>query len=152
MNKLFLVMVLSVFFAGPALAYDKDLAKNYEQYFSSFSGSGTGKAMQFISAKALVEGQKKGDNLFVLDIRTPGEKAIYGFNMTNSIAIPMNEVFKPESLKKIPEQLKVVVVCKGGTRAIAVATGLRNIGFSNVFVLKNGFADLANYLSATRAY
>ena len=71
-------MFLSVFTYGPAFAYDHGLAKNFEKYFSAFSGSKTGKAMQLISAKALVEGQKKGDNLFVLDIRTPGEKAIYG--------------------------------------------------------------------------
>ena len=144
--------MLTTLLSGPALAYDQDLAKNFQQYFSSFSGSATGKAMQFISAKALVEGQVKGDNLFVLDIRTPGEKSFYGFNMSNSLAIPMNEVFKPENLKKIPTSLKVVVVCKAGTRAIAVATGLRNIGFTNVFILKKGFADLANYVSPKTAY
>ena len=151
-KKLFLIVFLSVFIYGPAFAYDRGLAKNFEKYFSAFSGGGTGKAMQLISAKALVEGQKKGDNLFVLDIRTPGEKAIYGFNMTNSVAIPMNDVFKPDNLKKIPTTLKVVVVCKAGTRAIAVATGLRNIGFNNVFVLKKGFAGLANYVSVKNAY
>lgn len=152
MNKIFLAVTLYVFCIGPVFAYDKDLAKSFEQYFNSFSVGGTGKAMQFMSAKALVEGQKKGDNLFVLDVRTPGETSIYGFNMANSIAIPMNNVFKPENLKKIPESLKVVVVCKSGTRAIAVATGLRIIGFKNVFVLKNGFSALADYHSPGAAY
>ena len=152
MNKLFMTVILFVFFVSPVFAYDKELAKNFEQYFSSFSVGGTGKAMQFISAKTLVEGQQKGDNLFILDVRTPGETGIYGFNMANSLAIPMDKVFKPENLKKIPTGLKVVVVCKAGTRAIAVATGLRNIGFKNVFVLKNGFAALANYHSPKTAY
>ena len=49
MNKLFLTVILSAFFVGPVFAYDKGLAKNFEQYFSSFSVGGTGKAMQFIS-------------------------------------------------------------------------------------------------------
>ena len=152
MNKSLLTVILYVFFVAPVFAYDQELAKNFEQYFDSFSVGGTGKAMQFISAKALVEGQKKGDNLFMLDVRTPGETSIYGFNMANSLAIPMNKVFKPENLKKIPTTLKVVVVCKSGTRAIAVATGLRNIGFKNVFVLTNGFSALANYHSPKTAY
>ena len=104
MKKLFLVAILSIFFVGPALAYDRDLAKNYEQYFSSFATGNTSKAMQMISAQALVESLKKGDNLFVVDIRTPAETGVYGFNLTNSIAIPMNEVFKPENLKKEQNQ------------------------------------------------
>ena len=152
MKKLFLLMFLTVFFVGPAFAYDKGLAKSYEQYFSSFSGPGTSKAMQMMSAKDFVESLKKGDNLFVLDIRTPGETGVYGFNLTNSTAIPVNEVFKPENLKKIPTTLKVIVVCKEGTRASVVATGLRHIGFSNVFALKGGFSDLADYLSPSNIY
>ena len=152
MNKLLLTVILYMFIVAPVFAYDKNLAKHFEQYFDSFSVGDTGKAMQFISAKALVEGQKKGDNLFVLDVRTPGETSIYGFNMANSLTIPMNKVFKPENLKKIPTTLKVVVVCKSGTRAIAVATGLRNIGFKNVFVLVNGFSALADYHSPKTAY
>ena len=152
MNKLKLMVLLSAFITGPTFAYDKGLAKNFEQYFSTFTGANAGKSMQFISAKSLVEGQKKGDNLFVLDIRTPGETSFYGFNITNSLTVPMNEVFKANNLKKIPTNLKVVVVCKAGGRATAVATGLRNIGFKNVYVLKKGFAELAKYVSPKTAY
>ena len=152
MKKLFLLVILSVFFVSPAFAYDQGLAKSYEQYFSPFSGKATPKAMQMIPTKAFVESLKKGDELFVVDIRTPGETDIYGMNLTNSIVLPMNEVFKPENLAKIPTTGKVVIVCKAGHRSMAVATGLRHIGFKNVFVLKQGISDVANYLSPKNAY
>ena len=152
MNKLFLLVILSIFFVNPAFAYDKGLAKSYEQYFSPFSGKGTPKALQMIPTKDFVESVKKGDELFIVDIRTPGETGVYGLNLSNSITIPMNEVFKPENLAKIPATGKVVIVCKAGHRAMAVATGLRHIGFKNVFVLKNGISDVANYLSPKNAY
>ena len=152
MKKLFLLVILSVFFVSPAFAYDQGLAKSYEQYFSPFSGKATPKAMQMIPTKAFVESLKKGDELFVVDIRTPGETDVYGINLTNSIVLPMNEVFKPENLAKIPTTGKVVIVCKAGHRAMAVATGLRHIGFKNVFVLKQGISDVANYLSPKNAY
>lgn len=152
MKRLCLLVIIFVFFSAPALAYDKALAKSYEQYFSPFMGMNTGKAMQLISAKDFMESQKKGDNLYVVDIRTPAETGVYGFNLTNSIAIPANEVFKPENLAKIPATMKVVLVCKGGPRAVAVATGLRHIGFNKVYALKQGFSGLADYLNSKNAY
>ena len=152
MKKLFLLVILSVFFINPSFAYDQGLAKSYEQYFSPFSGKDTPKALQMIPTKVFIESLKKGDELFVVDVRTPGETGVYGLNLSNSIVIPMNEVFKPENLAKIPTTGKVVIVCKAGHRAMAVATGLRHIGFKNVFSLKNGISDVANYLSPKNAY
>ena len=152
MKKLFLLGILSVFFINPAFAYDKGLAKSYDQYFSPFSGKGTPKALQMIPTKAFIESLKKGDKLFVVDIRTPGETGVYGLTLSNSIVLPMNEVFKPENLEKIPTSGKVVIVCKAGHRAMAVATGLRHVGFKNVFSLKKGISDVANYLSPKNAY
>ena len=105
-----------------------------------------------IPTKAFIESLKKGDELFVVDVRTPGETGVYGLNLSNSIVIPMNEVFKPENLAKNPTTGKVVIVCKAGHRAMAVATGLRHIGFKNVFVLKEGISDVANYLSPKNSY
>lgn len=152
MKKLIGLVILSMLFTGPVFAYDKNLAKSYEKHFSEFAGKKTVKAMQMISAKSLMESQTKGDNLFILDIRTEGETAVYGFNLNNSMAISANEVFKPENLKKIPINMKVVVVCKGGIRAAMVATGLRHIGYKDAYVLKGGFAGLSSYVSPKNAY
>jgi len=152
MKKLFLFVFMFIFLAGPVFSYDQGLAKSYEQYFSPFSGMGTAKALQMIPTKAFVESLKKGDKLFIVDIRSSGETGVYGFNLANGVVIPMNEVFKPANLGKIPTSGKVVIVCKAGHRAMAVATGLRHIGFKNVFVLKHGLSDVAKYLSPKNAY
>ncbi len=152
MKKLFLLVILFVFFVGPVFSYDQGLAKSYEQYFSSFSGKGTGKALQMIPTKVFVESLKKGEKLFIVDIRTPGETGVYGFNLANSTVIPMNEVFTSANLAKIPTTGKVIIVCKAGHRAMAIATGLRHIGFKNVFVLKHGISDVAKNLSPKNAY
>ncbi len=150
--KKFLLFIVMLLMVGTAWSYDQGLAKSYEQYFSSFSGKGTAKALQMMPTKVFLGALKKGDKLFIMDIRTPGETGVYGLNLARSAVIPMNEVFKPANLVKIPTSGKVVVVCKAGHRAMAIATGLRHIGFKNVFVLKHGISDVANTLSPKNAY
>jgi len=152
MKKLFLLVFLSVFFVNPAFSYDQGLAKSYEQYFAPFSGNGTAKALQMIPTEVFIESLKKGEKLFILDVRTKAETGVYGFNLINSMVLPMNDVFKPENLAKIPTSGTVVIVCKAGHRAMAIQTGLRHIGFKNVFTLKKGISDVANYLSPKNAY
>jgi rhodanese-related sulfurtransferase len=152
MKKSFILIFISMFISSAAFSYDQGLAKSYDQYFSPFSGETTGNALQMIPTKAFIESLKYDEELFVVDIRTPGETGVYGFNFKNSITIPMNDVFKPKNLAKIPTTGKVVIVCKAGHRAMAIATGLRHIGFKNVFVLKSGISDIAQYLTPKSAY
>jgi rhodanese-related sulfurtransferase len=45
----------------------------------------------------------------------------------------------------------VVIICKSGTRATAVGTALRHIGFDNVYILKGGLMALSKYLSPKTA-
>jgi rhodanese-related sulfurtransferase len=135
-----------------AFSYDQGLAKSYEQYFNSFSGKGTAKALQMMPTNKFVESLKKGEKMFIVDILTPGETGVYGFNLPNSKVISMNDIFRAGSLAKLPTNGKIVIVCKAGHRAVAVAIGLRHIGFKNVFVLKHGISDVAKYLSPKTAY
>jgi rhodanese-related sulfurtransferase len=44
-----------------------------------------------------------------------------------------------------------VIVCKSGTRAFAVGTALRHIGFDNVSILKGGYMSLNKYLDPKTA-
>ena len=152
MKRLILLVIMSIFLVNPAFSYDQDLAKSYEDYFKPFSEKETGKSLQMMTTKSFIERLKYEENLFVIDIRTPGETSVYGFTFKNSIRVPMDEVFKEETLKQIPLTGKVVVVCKAGHRAMAISTGLRHIGFNNVFVLKNGIADIAASLTPGNAY
>ena len=90
--------------------------------------------------------------MFVLDVRTSGETAIVGMTLTNSAAIPMDQVFKPANLALIPTDRYVVVVCQGGVRAMAISTALRHAGFSNIYVLKGGAKELVKYTNQNTVY
>ena len=151
MKKLILTMIL-VLFSSTAWSFDEGLARSYSQYFQPFDGKATSKALHFVKAPGFVEAIKKGEKLFVLDIRTPAETAIVTMGVKDTLAVPMNKVFTPAVLSRIPTDRKVVVVCKAGVRAMAIATALRHTGFDNVYVLKGGIAGLAKYLTPKTAY
>jgi rhodanese-related sulfurtransferase len=150
--KIALLAVMLAMTTTTAWAYDEAMAESYAQYFEGFAGKETGKALQLMGSSDLMDAVKAGEDLFVLDVRTPAETGVYALTIAGSVAIPMNEVFKPENLARIPEDKKVVVVCRGSLRALAVATGLRHIGFDDVYVLAGGTMGLADYLTPKTAH
>ena len=152
MKRIFALLTTLMLTSSVAFAYDADLAGHFEQFYRPFDGKTCAKALQQIPAAGFVKSVKAGEKLFVLDVRTPGETGIYGIALEDSLAVPMGKVFKKEILDQIPTDRKVVVICKGGTRAMAVAMGLRQIGFANIFVLKGGFTALTTTLSPKTAY
>jgi rhodanese-related sulfurtransferase len=90
--------------------------------------------------------------VILLDVRTKKEQSIVGLTFENSLRLPMNEVFTPESLATIPTDKKVIVTCKSGVRCTVIALALRNIGFENVFAMKGGLTGLMKYLSPKTAF
>jgi rhodanese-related sulfurtransferase len=138
--------------AGTAFAYDADLARQFEQFYRTFDGKECAKLLQQMPPEDFLKAIKTGEKLFVLDVRTPGETGVLGITLEESLAVPMGKVFTAKTLDQIPTDRKVVVVCKGGYRAMTMAMGLRQIGFKNVFVLKGGVANLAKTLSPKTAY
>jgi rhodanese-related sulfurtransferase len=105
-----------------------------------------------LPVKDFVAALKAGEPLFVVDVRTPGETGIYGFRAPAGMVAPLPTLFAPETLDRLPTDRKIVVVCKGGHRAMAAAVGLRQIGFDDVYVLKGGLKALAAHLSPKTAY
>lgn len=151
MKKILMLVAISLI-AGSASAYDKGVASSYEKYFSPFAGKETTTALKLIKPNDFVTALKKGDKMFVIDVRTPGETEIVGLTIPSSAAIPMNQVFEPANLARIPTDRYVVIVCQGGVRAMATATALRHTGFINIYVLKGGAKDLVKYLNQNTAY
>lgn len=152
MLRLLLAIVGGVFLSMPAAAYDEALARTYEQFFSSFEEQQLPKALQMMPAEKVVEAIKKGENIVLMDVRTEQEQSIIGLTYENTLHLPMNEVFKPENLAKLPADRKIVVTCKSGVRCTVIAIGLRNIGFSNVFEMKGGLMALMKYLDPKTAF
>lgn len=152
MKKIIFFIITCFLVAGSAFGYNAEKAKNLEQFYQPFDGKGTAKQLQNIKAPDFVKAIKAGEDLFVLDVRAKAESGIYGITLPESMAVEMSQVFTPETLGKIPADRKVVVVCKSGYRATAIAMGLRQIGFENVYVLKKGLVELAKYMTVKNVF
>jgi rhodanese-related sulfurtransferase len=152
MKRMLVLLFTALLASSSVFAYDQGLAQRFEQFYQPFGGKACAKALQLIPAPDFVKAVKAKEIPLVLDVRTTGETAVLGIALENSLAVPMNQVFTPEILARIPTQGKVVVVCKSGARAMAVAMGLRQIGFENIFVLKGGLGELNKALSPKTAY
>jgi rhodanese-related sulfurtransferase len=132
-------------------SYDADLAASYARLFQPVAGAQAGKALHLMQPDAFVTKVQKGERLVVIDVRTPAETSIFTSALPESLAIPINELFAPDNLARVPTDAPVVVICKSGTRATAAGTALRHLGFDNVFILKGGFKALNDYLDAKTA-
>lgn len=147
-----LVLIFVISMSPQVLAYDEALAETYQRFFASFEEQDVPKAMHLIPPNKLVDAIKQGEDLVLLDVRTKREQSIVGLSDPNSLHMPMNEVFLPESLAQIPTDKKVIVTCQSGVRCTVIALALRNIGFDNVFAAKGGLAALIQYLGAKTAF
>jgi len=147
MRKWVVSVAVLLGFSGLSGAIDWELAKKYDQMFSQFTQEALAKSPCRMSVKKLLDMIKKGEEVVLIDIRTPAEASVVGLTFKNSMHIPMNEIFKEENLKKIPTDKPVVLVCHSGARALATTVALRSIGFNNVYALKGGIVKLANYLT-----
>jgi rhodanese-related sulfurtransferase len=151
MKKIMLIITM-LLFSNRVWSLDEGLARGYSQYFQPFDGKATSKALHFVKVTDFVEAIKSGEKLFVPDIRTPAETGMIAMGVSDKLLVPMNHVFIPAVLSKIPTDRKVVVVCKAGVRAMAIATALRHTCFKNLYVLKGGIAGLAQYVVPKTVY
>jgi rhodanese-related sulfurtransferase len=154
MRKKFSILasaLVLLFAASAGSAYDVGLAGGYAQLFAPVKGITAGKALHFMTVPAFVDLVKSGKGLVTVDVRTPAETGVFGVTLPNSLQIPIDQLFQPANLNRIPTDKPVVVICHSGARAIAAATALRHIGFDNVYILKGGLKELAGYLDAKTA-
>ena len=145
------VLIATALIAAPAAAFDRGEADSYAQMFSSVQGPKAGKHLHLMKPDKFVEQVRAGKEFVTVDVRTPGETMFFTGNLPGHLVIPMNELFKHEQLARLPNDKPIVVLCKSGTRATAVATALRDVGFKETYVLKGGFKGLIAYLGAKEA-
>ncbi len=154
MNKFICNTLLALGLSATPVAwsYDSDLAESYARLFSTVSGGGAGKALHLVSPEDFVSELAQGKEYVVIDIRTPQETGLFTLSLPHSLTIPADQVFVPENLDRIPTDRPVLVVCKSGTRATAIGTSLRHIGFDNVYILSGGFQALASHYGPKQAH
>jgi glyoxylase-like metal-dependent hydrolase (beta-lactamase superfamily II) len=68
-----------------------------------------------ITAESLKSKLDEKQNLFLMDVREPEEYSEW--HITESINIPLSQVGKPDSLRKIPQNSEVVTICARGNRS-----------------------------------
>lgn len=136
----------------PAWSYDADLAARYAEMFAPAKEAATGKELHCMNPEGLMNLIKKGEPVVGLDIRTPGEASVFTMALPGSLSIPINELFLPENLARLPTDRPMVVLCQSGLRAGMAVAGLRQIGFEKVFALQGGFKALSDHLNPLTAY
>ncbi|MDU9048514.1 MAG: rhodanese-like domain-containing protein [Candidatus Electrothrix sp. Rat3] len=129
--------------ASAAWSYDAKMAASYAKLFAPAEGVKVGKELHFIKPDGFIKNLQAGKEYVAIDVRTSGEVAMLGMTMPGSMAIPVNELFKEENLKRIPTDKMVLIICKSGARATVAGTALRHIGFDNVYILKGGLQALS---------
>jgi len=144
-------VALVVGVGNPAWSYDEGLAASYAKLFAPVAGEKAGKELGLMKPEDFVEKVKKREGVVMLDIRTPAESAIFTATLPGSLSIPLDELFVPANLVRIPQDRLVVVLCKSGTRATAAAIALRHVGFDKVFILEGGYKALSDYLDPKTA-
>jgi rhodanese-related sulfurtransferase len=140
------IVASSLLAAGTAWSYDKDLAASYAALFKPVAGATAAKELGLMAPDDYVQQIRSGKGLVTLDIRTPAESQFFAMAGPQSLVIPMDQLFTPDGLARIPADKPVVVLCKGGERAVAAGVALRHLGYKNVQVLKGGYQALATYL------
>ena len=130
--------------ASAAWSYDAKMAESYAKLFAPAKDATVGKELHFIKPDGFIKNLQAGKEYVAVDVRTSGEAAMLGMTMPGSMAIPINELFTEENLKRLPTDKMIVIICKSGARATVAGTALRHIGFDNVYILKGGLQALSS--------
>lgn len=140
-----LALLLSL--SPSAWSYDSELAASYAKLFEPVAGAKAGKALHLMKPEMFIKALQSNKPILTIDVRTPNEASVLGMTLPGSLTIPVNQVFLQENLERIPQDKTVVIFCLTGTRATAVGTALRHVGFKNVYVLKGGIMALAKQVN-----
>jgi adenylyltransferase/sulfurtransferase len=101
--------------------------------------------MRLISALELHESMKKGHEFEIIDIREPYEYAACNIGSTH---IPMGEICNRTA--ELPKDKNIVIMCRSGKRAEAVANILMTeYSFSNIYILDGGILAWKDQIDTT---
>ena len=87
--------------------------------------------MQFISALELNDSMNNGNHFEIIDVREPYEYEACNIGSTH---IPMGDI--PSRVEDLPKNTNIVIMCRSGKRAEAVANLLvTDFSLTNVYCL-----------------
>ncbi len=101
--------------------------------------------MRIISALELHEAMQKGQEFEIVDVREPYE---YDACNIGSVHIPMGEICN--RIADLPKNKNIVIMCRSGKRAEAVANILMtDYSISNVYILDGGILAWKDQIDST---
>ena len=101
--------------------------------------------MRIISALELHEAMQKGQEFEIVDVREPYE---YDACNIGSLHIPMGEICN--RIADLPKNKNIVIMCRSGKRAEAVANILMtDYSISNVYILDGGILAWKDQIDST---
>jgi adenylyltransferase/sulfurtransferase len=101
--------------------------------------------MRIISALELNDAMQKGQEFEIVDVREPYE---YDACNIGSVHIPMGEICN--RIADLPKDKNIVIMCRSGKRAEAVANILMtDYSISNVYILDGGILAWKDQIDST---
>ncbi|MEU6231748.1 adenylyltransferase/sulfurtransferase MoeZ [Kitasatospora sp. NPDC047058] len=97
-----------------------------------------------ITSKQLKEWQDDKEDIFLVDVREPGEYEIV--NIPGAVLIPKNEFLMGNALESLPQDKKIVLHCKSGVRSAEVLAVVKSAGFANAVHLGGGVLGWINQI------
>ena len=94
---------------------------------------------------------KEGDDVFVLDVRTPAE--FNSSHIKGATLIPVNNAFGSNlslnmlleaRINEVPQNKKILIYCRTGHRSTVASKILINAGYSQVYNMAGGISAWVN--------
>ena len=139
LHVILFAVVLSMALAVPASFAADDMAAKLNTVLSKAAAE---KFWQVSAAdvKAMIDAKKT--DFVVVDVR-PALSLYNAGHIPGSIFIPTQDVFKPENLKKLPKDKKIILVCVSGQTQNLPIVPLRALGY-NALTMSFGMAAWDN--------
>lgn len=116
---------------------------DYEAFCGVVSDEAQAAAMgHTITPKQLKQWQDDDENIYLVDVREPGEYEIV--NIPGATLIPKNEFLLGNALEKMPQDKKIVLHCKTGVRSAEVLAVLHSAGFADAVHVGGGVIGWVN--------
>ncbi|MFF2041223.1 adenylyltransferase/sulfurtransferase MoeZ [Kitasatospora sp. NPDC058170] len=97
-----------------------------------------------ITSKQLKQWQDDEEDIFLVDVREPGEYEIV--SIPGAVLIPKNEFLMGNALESLPQDRKIVLHCKSGVRSAEVLAVVKSAGFANAVHLGGGVLGWVNQI------
>ena len=129
------VMVLAVAIVVPIASAADDMAAKLNAVLSK---STEAKFWQVSADEVLSMINEKKTDFVVVDVR-PNPSEFAAGHIPGAIQITVQDIFKPENLKKLPKNKKLILACVTGQTQNLPVVGLRVLGY-NAYTMAFGYA------------